>query len=60
MNKKINKKFKWKDLILKYLYIPIIAPIIVAVLLSFIKINKLEDTIQMQNIVIEDNKRVRH
>jgi len=48
-----NKKIKqW----LNYLYIPIIAPVIVAVILSFIKINKLEDKIQIQNTVMQSNK----
>ena len=48
-----NKKIAWGNLILQYLYIPIIAPIIVAVILSFIKINKLEDKIQVQNTLIQ-------
>ena len=48
----MNKKQKyWIDFILKCL----IAPIIVAIIISFIQINKLENTIQVQNSVIQEN-----
>jgi len=56
MNKKIIKKRKCRDFILQYLYIPIIAPIIVAVILSFLKIHELDNKIEIQNSVIQNNK----
>ena len=54
MNTKENKNYI--KVILKYLWIPIIAPLIVAIIMSFLKINTLENKINEQNILIQGNK----
>ncbi|MDR3235136.1 MAG: hypothetical protein LBT48_00205 [Prevotellaceae bacterium] len=53
MNKKVTEKIKsCGGFILKN----IVAPVIVAVLISFIQINNLENKIQVQNSFLQNNK----
>lgn len=57
MDTETNQKNKnWINWVSKYLYVPIIAPVIVAVILSFLKISKLENKIEIQNSVIQNSK----
>ena len=56
MDKKINKKRKCWEITLKYLYIPIIAPVIAGLIGAFVKINGLENKVEIQNSVIQSNK----